>query len=84
MLALSSVDLGYHTEGRLVITASIPAKTEAQHLQAGASFERIFADLRQLPGVTAAAGVMGLPSGPYGSDGLYAVEGMHDFPEGPV
>ena len=81
-LALSSVDLGYHTEGRLVITASIPAKTEAQHLQAGATFERIFADLRQLPGVTAAAGVMGLPSGPYGSDGLYAVEGMHDFRSG--
>jgi putative ABC transport system permease protein len=78
-LALSSVDLGYHTEGRLVLTASIPAKTEAQHLQAGTTFERIFAALRQLPGVTAAAGVMGLPSGPYGSDGLYAVEGMHDF-----
>ena len=81
-LALSSVDLGYHTEGRLVLTASIPAKTEAQHLQAGATFERIFAALRQLPGVTAAAGVMGLPSGPYGSDGLYAVEGMHDFRSG--
>ncbi len=81
-LALSSVDLGYHTEGRLVLTASIPAKTEAQHLQAGATFERIFAELRQLPGVSAAAGVMGLPSGPYGSDGLYAVEGMHDFTSG--
>ena len=81
-LALSAVDLGYHTEGRLVLTASIPAKTEAQHLQAGATFERIFAALRQLPGVSAAAGVMGLPSGPYGSDGLYAVEGMHDFTSG--
>src|SRR5437879_2414119 len=81
-LALSAVDLGYQTEGRLVLTASIPAKTEAQHIQAGATFERIFAALRQLPGVSAAAGVMGLPSGPYGSDGLYAVEGMHDFSSG--
>ena len=81
-LALSAVDLGYRTEDRLVLTASIPAKTEAQHLQAGATFERIFAALRQLPGVSAAAGVMGLPSGPYGSDGLYAVEGMHDFSSG--
>ena len=81
-LALSAVDLGYHTEGRLVVTASIPAKTEAQHLQAGATFERIFAALRGLPGVDAAAGVMGLPSGPYGSDGLYAVEGLHDFTSG--
>ena len=78
-LVLNTVDLGYRTEGRLVLTASIPAKTEAQHLQAGATFESIFAALRQLPGVSAAAGVMGLPSGPYGSDGLYAVEGMHDF-----
>lgn len=81
-LALNAVDLGYHTEGRLVLTASIPAKTEAQHLQAGATFERIFAALRELPGVSAAAGVMGLPSGPYGSDGLYAVEGIHDFSSG--
>lgn len=81
-LALSAADLGYHTEGRLVVTASIPAKTEAQHLQAGATFERIFAALRELPGVSAAAGVMGLPSGPYGSDGLYAVEGMYDFSSG--
>src|SRR5262249_45241149 len=41
-LTLSAVDLGYQTEGRLVLTVSIPAKTEAQHLKAGATFERIF------------------------------------------
>jgi putative ABC transport system permease protein len=35
-----------------------------------------------LPGVSAVAGVMGLPTGPYGSDGLYGVEGMHDFSPG--
>jgi predicted permease len=81
-LVLSAVDLGYHTEGRLVLTASIPARTEAQHVQAGATFERIFGALRELPGVSAAAGVMGLPSGQYASDGLYAVEGMHDFTSG--
>jgi putative ABC transport system permease protein len=78
-LALNAVDPGYQTDGRLVLTASIPAKTEAQHLQAGATFERIFTALRELPGVSAAAGVMGLPNGPYGSDGSYAVEGMHVF-----
>jgi predicted permease len=81
-LALSTTNLGYQTEGRLVLTASIPAKTQAQHLQAGATFERIFAAVRELPGVSAVAGVMGLPGGPYGSDGLYAVEGMHDFTSG--
>lgn len=78
-LSLNAVDLGYRTEGRIVLTASIPAKTEAQHLRAGATFERIFSALRELPGVTAVAGVMGLPNGPYGSDGLFAVEGMHEF-----
>jgi predicted permease len=81
-LALNAVDLGYQTEGRLVLTASIPAKTETQHIQAGATFERIFAALRELPGVVAVAGVMGLPNGPYGSNGLYAVEGIHDFSSG--
>jgi hypothetical protein len=37
LLALNAADLGYQTEGRLVLTASIPAKTEAQHLEAGAT-----------------------------------------------
>jgi putative ABC transport system permease protein len=83
-LALNAVDLGYQTEGRLVLTASIPAKTEAQHLEAGATFERIFTALRGLPSVSTVAGVMGLPSGPYGSNGLYAVEGMHDFRTSPL
>jgi len=78
-VALTAVDLGYHTDGRLVLTASIPARTEAQHLQAGVTFERIFADIGKLPGVRAVAGVMGLPGGPYGSDGLFAVEGLHEF-----
>jgi predicted permease len=78
-LALNSVDPGYRTEGRLVLTASVPAKTKAQHLEAGARFERIFTALREVPGVIAVAGVMGLPNGPYSSDGLYAVEGMHEF-----
>ena len=81
-LRLSTVDLGYQTEGRTVLTVSIPASTQAQHLEAGATFERIFAALRRMPGVIAAAGVMGLPGGPYSADGYFAVEGMHDFERG--
>lgn len=78
-LAVNAVDLGYHTDGRLVATVTVPAGTEAQYLQAGATFERIFSSLREIPGVTQAAGVMGLPGGPYGSNGLYGVEGLHSF-----
>lgn len=81
-LSLNEVDLGYQTEGRLVLTASIPAETKPQYLGAGATFERIFAALRELPGVRAVAGVMGLPSGPYGSNGVFAVEGMNEFTSG--
>ncbi|HYO83242.1 MAG TPA: ABC transporter permease [Bryobacteraceae bacterium] len=79
LLALNATDPGYQTEGRLVLTASIPGGTEEQHRQTGATFERIFDSLRQLPGITAVAAVMGLPNGPYGSNGMYAVEGLHDF-----
>lgn len=78
-LALNATDPGYRTEGRMVLTASIPARTEDQHKRAGATFDRVFDSLRQLPGVIAVAGVMGLPNGPYGSNGFYAVEGMHEF-----
>jgi predicted permease len=81
-LLLNEVDLGYRTEGRLVLTASISAKTETESLKAGATFERLFAALREIPGVSAAAGVFGLPSAPDGSNGLFAVEGLHDFSSG--
>ena len=79
-LALNAVDLGYRTDRRLVVTASIPAQTDKQYLEAGAEFERIFDAIRTVPGVLNVAAVMGLPSGPYGSNGYYAVEGRHtDF-----
>lgn len=78
-VALHAIDPGYQTEDRLVLTASLSARSEDQHRHAGATFDRIFAALRELPGVAAAAGVMGLPNGPYGSNGSYAVEGRSEF-----
>jgi putative ABC transport system permease protein len=79
MLALHSADLGYRTEGILVAYAHSPAQALPEALQGGQFFDDLFARLRQLPGVTSAAGAMGLPTGEYGSDGYFAVEGKQSF-----
>ncbi|HET9409505.1 MAG TPA: ABC transporter permease [Candidatus Sulfotelmatobacter sp.] len=79
MLALHSAELGYRTEGILVAYAHAPAHNLPEALQAGQFFDDLFARLRRLPGVVSAVGAMGLPSGQYGSDGYFAVEGKHTF-----
>jgi putative ABC transport system permease protein len=79
MLALQHADLGFHTEGVLVAYAHAPAHTLPESLDAGRFFDDLFARVRQIPGVISAAGAMGLPTGQYGSNGYYAVEGKHTF-----
>ncbi|MGH9524227.1 MAG: ABC transporter permease, partial [Terriglobales bacterium] len=77
-LALTSVDLGYQTDGRLVMYAHDPARTLPEYLAAGRFFETVVSEMRALPGVKSAAAVMGLPTGEYGSNGNYVVDGQ-DF-----
>src|SRR5207244_2853605 len=77
-LALNGVELGYRTPGMLVMYAHAPAHTLDDSLQAGRFFERAVAELGQLPGVTSAAAAMGVPTGRYGSNGGYVVDGQ-DF-----
>jgi len=79
MLALHGAELGYRPEGILVAYAHVPAKTLPEAVQAGAFLDDLFARLRRLPGVISAVGAMGLPSGQYGSEGYFAVEGKHSF-----
>jgi predicted permease len=62
--------------------AHAPAGTLNEHLGVGRLFERIFGELAGLPGVKSVAGAMGLPTGQYGSNGSYAVEGKHIFAPG--
>jgi predicted permease len=85
-LALTDVPLGFRTDGVLVAYASAPARGSIfdksgldDYLQVGRRYDDLFVRLRQIPGVTAAAAVMGLPTGAYNSDGSYAVEGQHTF-----
>jgi len=81
-VALNSVPLGFRSGGILVMYAHAPAGTLDEQLGVGRLFERLFGQLGELPGVTSVAGAMGLPTGQYGSDGYYAVEGKHIFAPG--
>jgi predicted permease len=85
-LALTDTPLGFRTDGVLVAYASAPARGSIfdksgldDFVRVGQRYDELFARLRQLPGVTAAAGAMGLPTGTYDSNGSYAVEGQHTF-----
>ena len=81
-LALNNVQLGFRSDGILVMYAHAPAGTLDEHLGIARLFERLFADLAALPGVKSVAAAMGVPSGQYGSNGSYAVEGKHIFAPG--
>ena len=82
MLALHSADLGYRTDGILVAYANMPAHTTAEYEAAGRFFDQLTNRLRQLPGAISAAYAMGLPTGEYGSNGGFAVEGRNSFNNG--
>jgi putative ABC transport system permease protein len=77
-LALNSVELGYRTQGMLVMYAHDPAHTLDDHLQAARLFDNAVEQIKQMPGVTSAAVAMGMPMGQYGSNGAYVVDGQ-DF-----
>jgi predicted permease len=84
--ALTDTPLGFRTEGILVAYANAPARGSIfdksgldDYLRVGQFFDDVFAHLRQIPGVIAAGGAMGLPTGPYDSNGSYAVQDQQAF-----
>lgn len=76
ILKLDSTDPGYRSEHMLVMYAHAPARTLQQNIERTRQFDSLFAQLRAVPGVTNVAGVMGLPTGEYGSNGGYQVSGQ--------
>jgi putative ABC transport system permease protein len=76
MVSLNSAELGFRTEGILVAYAHSPANTLAEARGSVRFFERALGELAQLPGAKSSAAAMGLPTGRYGSDGSYAIEGQ--------
>ncbi|MBL8176872.1 MAG: ABC transporter permease [Bryobacterales bacterium] len=81
-LNLHSVELGYRPEGILVMYAHAPAKDLPGHIAATRHYENVFTELGRIPRIESVAAVMGLPTGRYGSFGMYAVEGIHKFAPG--
>ena len=79
-MMLTAADLGYRDQSVFVLTAHRPAKGLQDYVRVAQFFSRLGSDFSALPGVTAVGAVMGLPAGPYGSNGSYIVEGRH--PEG--
>jgi len=74
---LTTADLGYRQQSVLVLTAHRPATELQQYVQVARFFSRLGSDFSTLPGVNAAGVTFGLPTGPYGSNGSYIVEGRH-------
>lgn len=81
--ALHAADMGFRADHILVMYAHAPATTLAENVAVGRDWDaKLLPALRRLPGVRAAAAVMGLPTGRYGSNGSYAVVGKHVFGAG--
>jgi predicted permease len=77
MLALLRTPIGIQPQRLLVMYADEPAYKMPQYLRAIRTFETLLDRIRALPGVRSAAAIMGLPTGQYGSNGSYMVEGVH-------
>ncbi|QNI36897.1 ABC transporter permease [Edaphobacter albus] len=78
MMTLQTNDMGYQTRQMLVVDADAPATREIYAIDSShvvGLFNQLFVNLRRLPGVEHVAGVMGLPTGNYGSNGYYDVQG---------
>src|SRR5439155_17753553 len=60
-LTLTNVDLGFRTQGMLVMYAHDPARTLDDYLRAGRFFEHAIEQLQDVPGVTSVAAAMGVP-----------------------
>jgi putative ABC transport system permease protein len=75
MSTLIARDMGLGTRQLLVVDADAPAHADKDYDRVLAQFNEIFEKLGVVPGVKHVAGIMGLPTGAYGSDGYYNTRG---------
>ena len=74
-IAMTEADMGFRPERLLAMSTSVPTKDLKAAKDAPEYFTRLTQELRTIPGVKAAAAVMGLPTGKRGSNGAYELEG---------
>jgi putative ABC transport system permease protein len=72
---LMTRSMGYETRRLLVADADAPAHSAADASRVVRQFNELFVDLAALPGVEHVAGIMGLPTSSYGSNGYYQIRG---------
>jgi putative ABC transport system permease protein len=75
MMNLTARDMGYQTGQLLVVDADAPAHSEQDAQRVIRQFNQLFVELAAVPGVEHVAGIMGLPTGNYGSNGSYKTRG---------
>jgi predicted permease len=75
VIALSSREMGYDPRQILIADVDLPAHGDDEIRRAVVQFEHIFGELSAVPGVKNVAGIMGLPTGDYGSNGSYETQG---------
>jgi putative ABC transport system permease protein len=80
LAALASVDMGFNTERVLVLRTAFPIRSFQEAPRATAFYRDLIADVRAVPGVSAAAGVRSVPTVPL-SNGGYSIEGAPTLAE---
>jgi putative ABC transport system permease protein len=75
-LTLVSVQLGFRTDAMLVMSAHAPARTLDDYIRVTQFETDLFERIRHVPGVVSVAGAMGIPTGEYGSNGGYVLDGQ--------
>jgi putative ABC transport system permease protein len=80
VIALKDSRLGFITDNVLVADIDTPASAQTEYLHVGAEYSSLIEQVRRVPGVRATSFVFGLPTGQYGSNGNYFVEGVHIQP----
>ncbi|HEY0564826.1 MAG TPA: ABC transporter permease, partial [Terriglobales bacterium] len=78
LFRLTTTDPGFRGDHLLVAYAHAPATGRAALNEKTREFDRIYSDLAAIPGVERVAGVMGLPTGQYGSNGKYILPGQSE------
>src|SRR5437764_11331978 len=67
--------IAYRARAIRVMYAHVPAKTHDEHLQVGRFLATAVEQIGRIPGVGSAGAAMGVPTGDYGSNGAYVVDG---------